>query len=169
MLPFLGIKEVSVSGNWLLCLVVMMVGCSGNRPSPVEVTGGRLAPCPDSPNCVSSQSPDKRQAIEPLRYEGAAEAAMQALIEVIREMKRTHIQTVQPRYIHAEFTSLLFRFVDDVEFLQDEAAKTIHVRSASRVGTSDLGVNRRRVERIRSRFAALQRQERLTPGSDRSP
>jgi uncharacterized protein (DUF1499 family) len=162
-------KEAFMSGNWLLCLVVMMVGCSGNRPSQIGVTSGKLAPCPDSPNCVSSQSLDKRQAIEPLRYEGAAEAAMQELIDVIQGMKRARITTARERYLHAEFTSLLFRFVDDVEFLLDEGSKTIHIRSASRVGYSDLGVNRKRVEMIRSRFDALRRKERLNPGSDRSP
>ncbi len=84
-------------------------------------------------------------------------------------MKRARIITAQKGYIHAEFTSFLFRFVDDVEFVLDEGSKTIHVRSASRVGYSDLGVNRKRVEAIRSRFDALQRKERLSPGSDRSP
>ena len=94
---------------------------------------------------------------------------MQALIAVIQKMKRTRIMTVQERYIHAEFTSFLFRFVDDVEFLLDEGSKTIHVRSASRIGYSDLGVNRKRVEAIRTRFDALRRKERIIPGSDRSP
>jgi uncharacterized protein (DUF1499 family) len=169
MLSFAGMKEVSMSGNLLLCLVVMMVGCSASRPSQIGVTAGRLAPCPDSPNCVSSQSEDERHAIEPLRNEGAAEAAMQGLIDVIKGMKRARIIIAQKRYIHAEFTSFLFRFVDDVEFLLDEESKTIHVRSASRVGYSDLGVNRKRVETIRSRFDALGRKERLSPGSDRSP
>ena len=158
-----------MSGNWLLCLVVMMVGCSASRPSQIGVTTGRLAPCPHSPNCVSSQSEDKRHAIEPLRYEGAAGAAMQVLIDVIRGMKRARIKTAQERYIHAEFTSFLFRFVDDVEFLLDEGSKTIHVRSASRIGYSDLGVNRKRVEAIRTRFDALLKKERLSPGPDRSP
>jgi uncharacterized protein (DUF1499 family) len=84
-------------------------------------------------------------------------------------MRGARIKTVQERYIHAEFTSFLFRFVDDVEFLLDDGSKTIHVRSASRVGYSDLGVNRRRVEAIRSRFDALRGKEGLNPGSDRSP
>ena len=158
-----------MSGNLLLYLVVMMVGCSASRPSQIGVTAGRLAPCPDSPNCVSSQSEDKRHAIEPFHYEGTAEAAMQGLIDVIQGMKRARIRTAQKRYIHAEFISFLFRFVDDVEFLLDEESKTIHVRSASRVGYSDLGVNRKRVEAIRSRFDALLKKGRLSPGSDRSP
>ncbi len=157
-----------MSGNWLFCLVVMMIGCTGSRPFQIGVAGGRLAPCPDSPNCVSSQSADKRHAIAPLRYEGAAETAMRELIEVVRGMKGARIKTVQERYIHAEFTSFLFRFVDDIEFLLDDGSKTIHVRSASRVGYSDLGVNRRRVEAIRSRFDTLRGKEGLNPGSDRS-
>jgi uncharacterized protein (DUF1499 family) len=141
-----------MSKPWLLCLLVMMVGCSGNRHAQIGVIGGRLAACPDSPNCVSSQAADNRHAVEPFRYGGTADEAWQRLLVVIRGMKRARLVTVEQRYLHAEFTSALFRFVDDVEFLLDDGTKTIHVRSASRVGSSDLGVNRRRVETIRSRF-----------------
>jgi uncharacterized protein (DUF1499 family) len=141
-----------MSRCWLLYLVVMMVGCSGSRPSPTEATIGRLSACPDSPNCVSSQSTDQRHAMAPLRYEGTVEKAMERLIEAVSGMKRARIVVTEGRYLHAEFTSALFRFVDDVEFLLDDGTKTIHVRSASRVGYSDLGVNRKRVEEIRSRF-----------------
>jgi uncharacterized protein (DUF1499 family) len=158
-----------MSGNWLLCLVVMIVGCSGSRSSQLGVAGGGLAPCPDSPNCVSSQSEDKAHAVAPLRYEGEVEAAIRELIGVIRGMRGARIKAVQEQYIHAEFTSFLFRFVDDLEFLLDGGSKTIHIRSASRVGYSDLGVNRRRVEAIRSRFDALRGKEGLSPRSDRSP
>ncbi len=157
-----------MSGNWLI-LAVLVIGCAGSRPSPAGPDGGGLAPCPGTPNCVSSQSTDQRHAVAPLRYEGAAGAAMQRLIEVIRGMKRARITTVRERYLHAEFTSLIFRFVDDVEFLLEEETQTIHLRSASRVGTSDLGVNRRRVEAIRSRYDALRGKEELSPGTDRSP
>ncbi|MCX5820029.1 MAG: DUF1499 domain-containing protein [Deltaproteobacteria bacterium] len=147
-----------MSRYWLLCLVVMMVGCSGNRHSQMGVTVGRLAACPDSPNCVSSQSADRRHAIDPLRYEGTAEKARERLVEAVSGMKRARIVAAEERYLHAEFTSAFFRFVDDVEFLLDDGTKTIHVRSASRVGYSDLGVNRRRVEEIRSRFDALNKE-----------
>ena len=143
----------------LLYLAIMMVGCAGNRHSQMGVTGGRLAACPDSPNCVSSQSADPRHAIDPLRYEGTAEKARELLIEVVSRMKRARIVVAEERYLHAEFTSAFFSFVDDVEFLLDDGTRTIHLRSASRVGYSDFGVNRRRVEEIRSRFDAL-RQER---------
>ena len=94
---------------------------------------------------------------------------MQDLIAVLRGMRGARVKTVQPGYVHAEFTTLLFRFVDDVEFLLDGGSKTIDVRSASRVGYYDLGVNRRRVEAIRARFEALHRNGRFSAGSDRSP
>jgi len=147
-----------MSRYWLLYLTVMMVGCAGNRHSQMGVIDGRLAACPDLPNCVSSQSTDPRHAIDPLRYEGTAEKARRFLIEAVSGMKRARIVAAEERYIHAEFTSALFRFVDDVEFLLDDGTRTIHVRSASRVGYSDLGVNRRRVEEIRLRFDALNKE-----------
>ena len=157
-----------MTNNWLL-LTVLVIGCAGSRPPQSGTGAGGLAPCPATPNCVSSLSTDARHAVAPLRYAGTADAALQRLIEVIRGMKRSRITTVQKRYLHAEFTSLIFRFVDDVEFLLDEDTKMIHVRSASRIGTSDLGVNRRRVEAIRSRFDSLQQREKISPESGRSP
>jgi uncharacterized protein (DUF1499 family) len=147
-----------MSRYWLIYLVTMMVGCSGSRHSQVGLTGGKLTVCPDSPNCVSSQSADPRHAIDPLRCEGTAGKARELLIEAVSGMKRARIVVADERYLHAEFTSAFFRFVDDVEFFFDEGTKTIHVRSASRVGYSDLGVNRRRVEEIRSRFDALSKE-----------
>jgi uncharacterized protein (DUF1499 family) len=148
-----------MSRYWHICLIAVMVGCSGGHPSQIGVTGARLHACPDSPNCVSSQSSDKQHAIEPLRYSGSAESAMRQLIEAVHGMKRARVVTVDDHYVHVEFTSFLFRFVDDVEFLLDEEEKTIHLRSASRIGYSDLGVNRKRAEAIRSRFEAILKKE----------
>jgi uncharacterized protein (DUF1499 family) len=74
---------------------------------------------------------------------------MKELTVIVQTFPRTSVITVSDSYLHAEFTSLIFRFVDDVEFVIDNDAKVIHVRSASRLGTSDLGVNRKRVEEIR--------------------
>ena len=147
-----------MSRHLLLCLVVTMVGCSGTRSSQIGMAGGSFAACPDSPNCVSSQSTDPRHAIAPLRYEGSAKKAWERLVKVISGMKRARIVTAEERYLHAEYTSAFLRFVDDVEFLSDDEMKTIHVRSASRIGYSDFGVNRRRVEEIRSRFDALNKE-----------
>jgi uncharacterized protein (DUF1499 family) len=138
----------------LMMLCVLVIGCSGVRPSPLGVKGGLLAPCPTTPNCVSSQSADSDHAIAPLRYRDDAVDAMTELKKVIRSMKRAEIVVSTDSYLHAEFTSAVFRFVDDVEFLCDERARLIHVRSASRVGRSDFGVNRKRVEEIRARWNA---------------
>jgi len=136
--------------SFFLFLGVFMLGCTGTRPLNLGIREGRLAPCPSTPNCVSSQSSDKEHAIEPLTYAGDAKEAMARLAKIIREMPRTRIISQKDNYLYAEFTSLVFRFVDDVEFFSDDSAKRIHVRSASRLGSSDLGVNRKRVETIRS-------------------
>lgn len=147
-----------MSSHWFICLVVMVVGCSGNRHPQAGVAGGRLSACPDSSNCVSSQSADPRHTIDPMRYKGTEEKAWGLLLEAVSGMKRARIVAAGERYLHAEFTSAIFRFVDDVELLLDDGTMTIQVRSASRVGDFDFGVNRRRVEEIRSRFNALMKE-----------
>jgi uncharacterized protein (DUF1499 family) len=78
--------------------------------------------------------------------------ARERLRGVIASFPRTRLVTLLDNYIHCEFTSALFRFVDDVEFHFDDTTKTIHLRSASRTGYSDLGLNRRRIEHIREKF-----------------
>jgi uncharacterized protein (DUF1499 family) len=93
--------------------------------------------------------------VEPLKYNDTPEEAREKLISVIHSMKRAEIVTAEMKYIHATFTSALFRFVDDVEFSFDDQQKVIDVKSASRTGYSDLGVNRKRVEEIRRRFLNL--------------
>jgi uncharacterized protein (DUF1499 family) len=110
-----------------------------------------LAPCPASPNCVSSLAEDEQHAIPPFRYKKSKGDAKEAVKQAIRSWPRTTLVEEGDSYLHYEFTSRLFRFVDDVEFLFDDETKTVHFRSASRTGYSDLGVNRRRMESIRSR------------------
>ena len=109
-----------------------------------------LGPCPSSPNCVSTQTSDEGHAIAPFRYLKSRAEAKEALKEVIRSLPRTKLVDEDESYLHYEFTSLLIRFVDDVEFLFDDEAKTIHFRSASRTGYGDLGVNRKRMEQVRA-------------------
>lgn len=109
-----------------------------------------LSSCPSSPNCVSTQAQDESHAIAPFRYQKTKAEAKEALKAIIRSLPRTKLVEEDDTYLHYEFTSLLLRFVDDVEFLFDDEAKTIHFRSASRTGYGDLGVNRRRMEEIRT-------------------
>ncbi|MDT8272121.1 MAG: DUF1499 domain-containing protein, partial [Desulfomonilia bacterium] len=126
--------------------------CSGTRPAHLGHQEGLLRPCPDRVNCVSTMGSDSRHATEPIRYDSTMEQAKQKLVRAISSMKRSHLVADSGNYLHVEFTSLIFRFVDDVEFLFNDEEKTIHFRSASRVGYSDLGVNRKRMEEIRLRF-----------------
>ena len=127
---------------------------SGQRPNTLGVKEGQLSPCPGSPNCVVSQgNPDAEHAIDPLAYSGDTASALARLEAVITEMPRTAIIEKTDTYLYAEFTSPLMGYVDDVEFYLDPAASVIHVRSASRLGQSDLGVNRKRIEAIRAAFA----------------
>jgi uncharacterized protein (DUF1499 family) len=132
-----------------LCVGSILSGCTAARPSNLGVRDGRLAACPDNPNCVSSQSTDTVHAVAPLIYTGTATDAFTAIRKIIAGMKRAVVVEETDAYLHIEFTSALFRLVDDVEFIVDDAEKKIHIRSASRIGYSDLGVNRKRIEQIR--------------------
>ncbi len=109
-----------------------------------------LPSCPSSPNCVSTYATDEGHAIAPFRYRKSRVEAKESLKAIVQAMARTRLVEEDESYLHYEFTSLLLRFVDDVEFLFDDETKTIHFRSASRTGYGDLGVNRKRMEEIRS-------------------
>jgi len=109
-----------------------------------------LAPCPSSPNCVSTQAQDEGHAIDPFRYRKSRAEAKEALKEVARSLPSAKLVEEDESYLHYEFTSQLLRFVDDVEFLFDDETKTIHFRSASRSGYGDWGVNRARMEHVRA-------------------
>ena len=128
---------------------------AGKRPSNLGVNDGKLAPCPNTPNCVCSQDTDAGHKIEPLTYNSTPAEAIANLKQVIQSMPKAQIITENTNYLYAEFTSALMGFVDDVEFYLDDSAKVIHVRSASRLGKSDLGVNRNRIEAIRTKLKEI--------------
>ena len=138
----------------LLLLLVMIFGCRSVKPSGLGVTAGKLAPCPDSPNCVSSQAEDAGHHIAPFKYQGSLADAKGEVKKVVAALPRTKIITETNDYLHVIFTTAIMRFVDDVEFYFDDQRKVIEVRSASRVGHSDLGVNRKRIETIRRQLPA---------------
>lgn len=112
----------------------------------------RLAPCPRNPNCVSTLAPAGPQRMDPIPYAGSLDQARARLLSVLKRRPRTRIVAEDQHYVKAECRSRLFRFVDDVEFVLDEAARQIHFRSASRLGRKDFGVNRQRMEEIREAF-----------------
>lgn len=122
------------------------------RPSNLGVTNGQLAPCPDSPNCVATQSATPSQKMPPLAYSGSLTEAKARLGQVVQAMPGASLLTDQANYLAYVFRSRLIGFPDDVEFYFDDAAKVIHFRSASRLGRGDLGVNRARIEAISKAF-----------------
>jgi uncharacterized protein (DUF1499 family) len=112
----------------------------------------QLPPCPNSPNCVSSQATDTGHFIAPFKIVGNVEAAWAALKNALISQSRTVITNETGDTLHAQATSLVFRFVDDIDTILDADARLIHIRSASRTGHGDFGVNRKRVEMLRAQL-----------------
>ncbi len=138
-----------------LASALMLAGCSGTAPD-LGVSGGRLTPCPETPNCVNSQAVDEKHAIEPIIVAAPPQKTKDRLLHIVASEKRAEVMQSGENYIRAAFRSALFGFVDDVEFYvtgQQEGMTVVHVRSASRIGYSDFGVNRKRIERIRQKMA----------------
>lgn len=152
------IKIVVVAAVLVAIVVVVFAWRSSTAamPSDLGVHDGRLKACPSSPNCVSSQAGDAEHHVEPFPFEGDPALAIDRLAKIVSAEPRTEVVTHTSDYLHVVFRSKLFRFPDDVEFWADSANKRIEVRSASRVGYSDVGVNRARVEKLRAAWLAAQ-------------
>lgn len=131
---------------------LVMLSLTSRRPDNLGIHNGQLAACPPTPNCVSTTATRESQRMDPIPFDGTADEARARLLEILTAQPRTKIVTEQPTYLHAECTTAIFRFVDDIEFLIDEEQHVIHFRSASRTGHSDLGENRRRMEQIVDSF-----------------
>jgi uncharacterized protein (DUF1499 family) len=132
---------------------------AGKRPSNLGVSDGRLAPPKKTPNCVSSQADpaDAEHYIAPIGYSGSPSEAVAALRRIVDGAGRARVVKQEGNYLNAEYKSKLMGFVDDVEFYASPKEGVIHVRSASRLGRRDFGVNRARIESIRARFGAATR------------
>jgi uncharacterized protein (DUF1499 family) len=146
-------QSISVAPTEIAMAKKPLFSFSGKRPDTLGVKEGRLATCPGTPNCVSSQATDAEHQVDAIAYFAPAAEVMEKLKSVVTNMERATVIEESSNYLYAEFTSGLMGFVDDVEFYLDDAAQVIHVRSASRLGQSDLGVNRKRVEEIRANLA----------------
>jgi len=128
----------------------ILAACAGERPNNLGVQRGSLAACPASPNCVSSQAIEEKNRIAPLSFSGDPDAAFTRLKLVLGRRSDTTIIEELPGYLRVELRTVLF--VDDGEFLLDRSRNVIQLRSASRLGYSDLGKNRSRIEAIRKEF-----------------
>jgi uncharacterized protein (DUF1499 family) len=139
-----------------LILLSFFTSCSSPRPKDLGLIQKEntkvLKKCPESPNCINSHFPqDKDHFLDPLKYETSKEDAKKLLIQILKNTSHVKIITDEPNYVHAEFTSSLFKFVDDVEFNLHQPG-LIHFKSASRLGYSDLGANKKRMSQISFRF-----------------
>ena len=133
----------------LLLCVTLTLACSGpRRPDPRAATAA-LAACPSSPNCVSSDAPDAAHRVEAFALAAPPDDAWRVLRDAVESLPRTTLAEATANRLHAECASAVFGFVDDLELELRASENRIAVRSASRVGYSDLGVNRRRVEGLR--------------------
>jgi uncharacterized protein (DUF1499 family) len=138
----------------MCALLGLLAACAGERPNNLGVQDGRLPSCPSSPNCVSSQASDERHRIAPLVFNGDPDTAFARLKLVLGRRGDTVIIEDKPGYLLVELRTSFF--VDDGEFQLDRVGRVIHVRSASRLGYSDLGKNRSRMEDIRREFSLLE-------------
>ena len=142
-------RLISIIVGIIITLSSSLIFCATAYAAIGLDNDGHLSACPSSPNCVVSQDGDEKHIIEPIAYKGDRNQAKETLLKVLSVVPRTEIIEDAGNYIHAESTSRIFKFVDDAEFYFPEDENIIQVRSASRVGESDLGVNRRRIEQIR--------------------
>lgn len=142
---------------------------SWKRPDNLGLHDGKLAACKRTPNCVSSQADpaDAVHYVPPIPFSGNSQEAIAEARATVEGMDRVRVIREMPGYLYVEFRSRLMRFVDDLEFVFDENAQLLHVRSASRLGRRDFGVNRARVEAIRSTLLA--RRHAAAAGEPRAP
>jgi len=135
----------------LFFLLAMAVSLSNPASGSAEK---KLPVCAKTPNCVSSQASilDRQHYIEPFKLKGDVDTAWETFKKILREQDRVAISHESHDSLHAETASLMFRFVDDIDAILDSRASLIHIRSASRVGHHDFGVNRKRMEKLRKKL-----------------
>lgn len=139
----------------VIVLLILFMFIKNNRtPNNIGVNNGRLAPMPNKPNAVSSQTEIMDKRVEPLKFIGDLENSRKLVIDIINTFKNIEIIKNEENYIYVIFSTEKMKYKDDVEFYFDDDKKLIHFRSASRVGYSDMGVNRKRYEDIKKVYEA---------------
>ncbi len=161
MVWWIGALGALIVGGTVLVLAAARAGAlAGHMPADLGVRDGRLKPASGTRNSVSSQAAETTGAgaeyarIEPLRFEGGGAEAMARLRAILASTPGARIVQERPDYLYVQFTTRWLRFVDDAEFYLAPGARQIELRSASRLGREDFGVNRQRIESIRARLAS---------------
>ncbi|MBU1004173.1 MAG: DUF1499 domain-containing protein [Proteobacteria bacterium] len=143
-------KRFSLVALACVAVVALLPGCAGTQPDNLGVHDGRLSACPSSPNCISSSDSDERHAVAPIVLGGGdGEPLMDRVARAVESLPGARVVERTDSYLHAEFSSRVFGFVDDLECLVDESARSVQLRSAARLGYWDFGVNRARAQQLR--------------------
>ncbi|MDH4207187.1 MAG: DUF1499 domain-containing protein [Desulfobacteraceae bacterium] len=144
-------KMIKVSIGSLM-LITILWGCSGNPTERQNSESSGFLDCPDTPNCVSSLAKNPKYRVEPFKLKKDPKTSWDIVQKTVGSLPRTKVVSADNSDIHAECRSMIFRFVDDLTLHLTPSNSIIHIRSASRTGYSDLGVNRRRVEKLRKKL-----------------
>jgi uncharacterized protein (DUF1499 family) len=139
-----------------IAAVAVLIGCAGSGKDIDMNQLDRLSGCSGPPNCVSSESEDSRRSVAPMQLLGDSASQWEAIQDVVGRLPRSRIIKATDRYLHVTLKSRVLGFVDDLELKLDPQTKTISIRSASRSGYFDFGVNRRRVENLRQQLTAAE-------------
>ena len=140
------------AGTRIILLASLLLPACSSHSTTLGMLDRKLASCPAAPHCVSTQV--RNPSVPPAPYQTSRDEARRRLSAIIRGMKGAKVVTEAPDYIHAEFTTPTFHYVDDLEVYLDDREKLAHFRSASRSGFYDFGANKRRVKRIRQQFVS---------------
>jgi len=135
-----------------LLLTIILWGCSGSPTERQNSESSGFLDCPDTPNCVSSLAKNLKYRVEPFKLKNDPKTSWDIVKKTVELLPRTKVVSADNNDIHAECKSLIFRFVDDLTLHLTPSNGIIHIRSASRIGYSDLGVNRRRIENLRKKL-----------------
>ena len=147
-------KNINIIKTLIVFISLIALSCAGKPPTTI----GNFTDCPKKPNCVSTKNSNSKSYIEPIRYAGSRVEAKKILFLTLETFKDSRVKNEKDKFIYVEFFSEVFGFVDDVEFYFNKPG-VIEFRSASRIGYSDLGVNRKRMEAIRRKFNDLSNNE----------
>lgn len=150
-----GMKKSLLHILFVMVTLLVVSGCSSKVPE-LGINGGQFSPCPETNNCVSSQALDSQHAIAPIKAHGGIDKVMVDLSNAIESMFGSKVVEINGPYLRAEYTSRIFRFVDDLECYYDVEEGLVQVRSSSRVGYADFNANRQRVEDLRIIFEKTQ-------------
>lgn len=145
-----------VFGILVIMLILIIVMMAKNMKTPeLGVENGQFKPLSSNPNGVSSQAKDDSKLVETLPFSGDLEATKTLLLEVCKSYGDVKIIREERTYIHVVFTTGKMKFNDDAEFYLDEEKQLVHYRSESRIGYSDMGLNRERYDALASSYNEL--------------